>query len=168
MGRERSLSCTARRALVAVAIVVAVVAVPALDSALHLTDSVADGRSSASVALRAGVDPNGMLEEVESQLEENLAEPSSDFIEEVGLLEGARDVLVAEDGQVVGYLVDGQSGEVLERVRVLLVGKGWTGVSLGSLEGETYIKTGGLYRWLLVTTTQSGSATSVVLRSVRS
>ncbi len=84
------------------------------------------------------------------------------FDREIGLLPGARDVRVS--GAVVGYVVEGESGDALDALCAHMEERGWTCVLLGGVEGATFVKRTGACAWVLGTCTQTGSATSVVLR----
>lgn len=163
-----SLGVRSRRLACAVAIVAFVVAFPVvLDAAMNVWGHEGSGRQAQTPAafprLDAG-DPLGSLDALEEKLDAVGGEVGSAFMEEVGLLPGASDVRVSNGGAVVGYSVEGDASDAIARIDTDLSEKGWTGVSLGELEGETFVKKEGVYRWMLVTATQVGESTSVVER----
>ena len=86
------------------------------------------------------------------------------FADEVGCPEGAHDVRVSASGKVVGLLLDGQEGAVMEELARRLAERGWTEVPLGSVPGATFVKRDGACTWMLVTCTQVDDVTSVVFR----
>lgn len=88
------------------------------------------------------------------------------FLEEVGVLPGAQDIRSMGNGTVVGYVVDGESQEVMDLLDESLRKRGWKAVPMGLEGGATFIKSGGRCTWALATCTQMGSSVSVVLRSV--
>lgn len=91
---------------------------------------------------------------------------SETFKQEVGMPHAYRDFRASDDGTVASCLVDAPSGSVSDDVLLQMIGKGWSDIPLGSIEGATYVKAGGRYTWMLVTCTQVGEATNVVYRSV--
>ena len=151
----------------AVAIVAAVVfAVPAADAFM----SAGGGEDAATVpqaALRAeSVLGASSAEEALGALEGIVVQAPSElpdwFLAEVGTLPGARDVRVACEGKVVGYVVDCDVAEALASLEGHMGSLGWTAVSLGQVDGFTFMKPSGRCMWALVTCTQVDGATSVV------
>lgn len=130
------------------------------------------GTSDASVVPQAsaGLDAASLLEggdpeAVLTRLEETAAieqEAPQWFQRELALPSEARDVRTS--GSVVSYIVEGESGQALEKVKALMAAKGWTCVPLGQAEGATFLKETGSCTWALATCTQVGSATNVVFR----
>lgn len=88
------------------------------------------------------------------------------FEQEIGLLAGARDVRVSEDGCVVGYVMDESPPETFERLCMHMRGAGWTEVPLGNIMGATFIKEEGSCTWALASCVEVGCSTSVVFRCV--
>lgn len=150
-------------------------AVPVVDMALGAAGGQkADDACQASVKLAAAPlahaqDPEAALDEIERQLQEAGSRQLPDgFQDEIGILDGAREVCVDSSQCVVGWVVSGGEQEALSQMEQLLQPKGWTAVPLGQVTGATFVKKEGTYQWLLVTCTQVGDDTSVVARVVKS
>ena len=128
-------------------------------------------RAAADGGIRAadiigGSDVEKALERMEGIARADGGELPAYFGEEIGLVEGARDVRVDAAGRIVGYTVDAPVEEAFGRVRERMARAGWSEVSLGGAEGSTFVKGDGKCAWTLVTCTQVGNATGVVFRSV--
>ena len=164
----------ARRLLKAIAIVVAlVVAAPFIDSVAKVAspqlDTAAQSAFSEGLDARAIIGAKGADEALEQI--ERAGEPAGRavprvFSDEIGMLPGARDVRVNEDGSVIGYLVEEDARTVFDAVSAAMEARGWSSVALGEEGAATFVKSGGHCTWALVTCTQTGAATSVVVRSV--
>ena len=74
---------------------------------------------------------------------------------------------VSDDGMVVGFAIDGEPDEAIASIDEIMETKGWTAVDLGGIDGKTYVKNEGLYTQVVMTTTQVGGSTSVVMRCMR-
>lgn len=155
----------------AVAIVVALVAAAPITgiafgslSGSHV-QAIADGGIRAADIVEEG-DAGKTLSRIEELAEASRAQLPAYFEEEIGLLDGARDVRADETGRVVGFLVDKSSRDAFDCVRENMVRAGWSEVSLGGAEGSTFVKEGGSCAWALVTCTQVGQVTAVVYRCV--
>ncbi len=124
--------------------------VPSVDSAGIKARNVIDVQS-----------VDDLLANIESLSNQEESLPSW-FENEIGLLPYARNVRVS--GSVVGYVVDEECSAALILLQQSLSEKGWKAVSLGEVEGATFIKSSGVCTWALVTCTQIDNATSVVVR----
>ena len=180
---RRTVSVPRTRRMRAVAIVAALVlAAPAVDAVLRAAPPPGgDARGSPVAGLDANAlagagGPEAFLDRLEALADAgaqtsgaaNGASVPGAFAREIGFLDGARDVRVSEGGAVVGYLVEGDAEEVLERLNCNMEALGWTCVPLGEQWGSTYVKGGGACTWALASCTQVGTATSVVVRCVAS
>lgn len=160
-----------KRLAMAVAIVVVLVAaVPITGIAFEAlsgspAQAVADGGIRAADIVGEG-DAGETLNKIEELADASQAKLPAYFEEEIGLLDGARDVRANDTGRVVGFLVDGSSHEAFDCVRENMIRTGWSEISLGETEGATFVKEGGSCTWALVTCTQVGPATAVVYRCV--
>lgn len=157
----------ARRAASAAALVAALLALVALS-----------GQACGGQAGRGPVSPAGFTARVLSQHEDPVeallaleaatapdgAAPPA-FEREIGLPAGCRDIRSAQDGSVVGYTVDCDSARALREVGSLMAQRGWTEVPLGQAQGASFLKRDGELGWAVVTCTQVGASTSVVVRS---
>ena len=159
------------RSVRALAIVLAIVLmVPGVEAVARFTHSanaqtVSTSKLSASSLIDA-FDAEASLDRIEQAAAiEGRALPSS-FGEEIGVLPGARDIRMNENGSVVGYVVDCEGEETLSQLREHMEQKGWTAIDLDEACGATFVKAGGSMTWALATCTQLGSATSVVIRCV--
>ena len=149
-------------------VAIAVSSVPLADllhSSAHAQASVDAGSAGVDVGALAGA---GDIESALAALDEladigSSGAVSAEFEREIGLLPGAHDVLIS--GSVVGYLIEGESAQVEQELQVHMAARGWTSVPLGELEGATFVKPSGDCTWALVTCTQVGDVTSVVVRS---
>lgn len=165
-----SLSVSTRRRVRAIALVAGLlVAIPA--SGLVVDSGYGVARAQASDGLRAssvidGLDPYGSLERIEQVAAGAEASLPPYFEEEIGLVEGARDLRADSSGLVVGYVLDMPCDQAAKAVSAHMEEAGWSEVELGGVSGATFVKEGGSCTWTLVTCTQAGSATSVVYRSV--
>lgn len=157
------------RLVVASAFVAAIVfAVPAADAVFFSHGSVG-GAADAIAGIRAKpILQAGGLDEVLKAIEQTAAQDEgpvpSWFQVEVGFLPGARDVRVENENQVVGYVVDCNAGQALQRLKAHMEALGWKGVALGQVDGFTFVKSSGTCTWALVTCTQVATATSIVVR----
>ena len=169
-----------RRLAKALAITMALVfCVPAVE-ALADAGSVPESEPGSSVAAfegprRVGIDAQALIGQGDAyafltRLEEaslpNEPVLPQAFMLEVDLPRRYRDLRATEDGTVIGCVVDAPINVVEQDVRSRMSAKGWSEVSLGAVEGSTYIKSGGICTWVLVTYTQVGDATNVVYRCV--
>jgi hypothetical protein len=111
--------------------------------------------------------PDAALDEIEARLDGIASTAPVQFAEEVGLPTNARNVRVSDDGMVVGFSVDGEPDEAIASIDEIMETKGWTAVDLGGIDGKTYVKNEGLYTQVVMTTTQVGGSTSVVMRCMR-
>lgn len=159
------------RSVRALAIVLAIVLmVPGVEAIARFAHSanaqtVSTSELSAS-SLIDSFDAEASLERIEQAASiEGRALPPS-FGEEIGMLPGARDIRMNEDGSVIGYVVDREGDETLSQLRKHMEQKGWTAVDLDEACGATFVKAEGSITWALATCTQVGSATSVVIRCV--
>lgn len=160
-----------QRLLMAAVIVVALVATVPITSLVFKdvpspsAQAMADGGIHAASIVDEG-DADGTLNRLEKLAEASQTQLPAYFEEEIGLLDGARDVRADDTGRVVGFLVDITSHEAFGCVRENMAKAGWSEISLGDAEGATFVKEGGACTWALVTCTQVGSATAVVYRCV--
>lgn len=159
------------RPLKAAAIVLAIVlAVPGIDSLVRFASS-AQVANAASNGIDAGYltgaeDPQASLGRIEELAEAKGASIPQVFSEEVGFLPDACDIRANADGSVVGYAVPHDCADALDLLVEQMETAGWATVSLGEVEGATFMKREGSCHWALATCTQVGSSTSVVVRSV--
>ena len=161
------------RALKALALVMAVLLmVPGVEALLKVAwppskaVAVAEGIDSQAL-LRVG-DPFEALDRLDGVADAGNGDVPAELSEEVGLLPGARDVRVDATGAVLGYVVPGESSAVERLLCDRMKSFGWSAVSLGGVEGATYLKSQGTFTWALVTCTQVDDTTSVVVRCMRS
>ena len=169
---SRTIATQHRRLAVAVVIAAAIVFAPLVaDRILKEAGLVSPDAQVSSVggldawAILEGEDAEEVLARLEKAAEpDGLEAVPSAFLDEVGILPEARDVRASGDGAVVGYVVDADVGDVLACVLEHMQARGWTGVSLGGVDGYTFLKGSGRYTWALATCTQVGNATSVVMR----
>ena len=117
-------------------------------------------------ALVGAADPFTAVERIRSASHADDARLPDYFQAEIGLVEGARDVRVGDGGTVVGFSIDEPADRALQLVSSHMGQVGWHGLQLGGGLGATFVKQEGECTWTLVTCTQTGSATSVVYRSV--
>ncbi|MBQ9000582.1 MAG: hypothetical protein IJ087_01860 [Eggerthellaceae bacterium] len=160
------------RALKAVAVVMALLLmVPGIDAIARVTGgSAAYGAASGGIDSRALVqmdDPFAALDRVEGVADAEGAEVPEAFDREVGLLPGAQGLRVDATGDVVGYEVPGSAADASNRLAECMKERGWRAVSLGGLDGATFVKTSGELAWALATCTQVDDSTSVVVRCMR-
>ena len=168
------LSTHNARLVAAAAIVAAIVFAAPVANALGFPDAgeagLAGGSARTRMALRAdevisASSADEAIERLERVASQGEAEAPEWFLAEVGLLPDARDVRVDDSGQVVGYVVDCRVDETLDSLNTLMESRGWTAVPLGQVDGFTFIRQSGSCTWALVTCTQVGAATSVVIRT---
>ena len=166
---QTASSTTQRRRLVlASAIVVAIVFAPAaVELALpeQAVEEVAQDSSMIPVEWGSST-PESALNEIESFLDGTASTVPIQFEEEAGLPPGARDVRVSNGGKVIGFIVDGEPGEAVAAIDGLMETKGWTPVDLGGISGKTYVRNGGSFAQIVMTATQIGGSTSIVMRCV--
>ena len=159
-----------RRVKAAVIVAAIVAAVPMVEMAVQPrafsqgAATFADGLDAAYLVEPADADV--ALARIEDAASAGGADVPEAFSREIGFLPQARDIRSGGDGAVVGYIVPLESEVAAGQLAEHMAARGWTAVSLGSLEGATFVKREGTYRWALATCTQVGSATSVVMRSV--
>ena len=106
------------------------------------------------------------VEDMASKGEE--AKPPEAFSREIGFLRSAKDIRFDESRMVVGYAVEGGAQEVLSDLTAHMESRGWTTVTLGGVDGATFVKPSGAYTWALATCTQIGESTSIVMRCMSS
>lgn len=161
----------AKRAIAASAIVCAMIfTVPCADMLVRnargqnaLPTTAPEGID--AMSLTFGKDALSAIDRIERFASgDETAELPTAFADEVGFPEGARDARVSASGKVVGFLMDGEEGAVMEELSEWLVERGWTEVPLGSVAGATFMKRDGACTWMLVTCTQVDGVTSVVFR----
>lgn len=117
-----------------------------------------------AASLLEGGGPDEALARIEELAARTEALPEW-YESEIGILPGARDIRVS--GPVVGYIVEGDCEAALDDAAALMESRGWTCVSMGDVNGATFVKKSGTCSWALVTCTQAGHATSVVTRYLR-
>ena len=158
-------------------IVAAIVALPALCVALAGGAPASEGGMqdvpggasesaagfAASQFMQAG-DPFDMLDQIDASLAVGLSPPSGRFVEEAGFPSDAQELRSNGDGSVASCVLEADEEAALDAVAETLGAKGWVGVPLQGVVGATYVKSSGRLRWMLVTCTQAGDATSVVYR----
>ena len=152
-----------------IAIVVAIVFCPAAIGLVlpgQTTEESMRARSAFSLAQDAST-PDAALDEIEARLDGAASTAPAQFAEEAGLPFGARDVRVSDDGMVVGFSIDDEPDEAIATIDEIMEAKGWTAVDLGGIDGKTYVKNEGLYAQVVMTATQVGGSTSIVMRCVR-
>lgn len=158
-----------RRLVLAVVIVVAIVFGPATIG-LVLPEQTAGENAHAFSEFSFGLDagtPEEVLDEIEARLDGATSTAPVQFTDEVGLPSGAQDVRVSDDGTVVGFSVDGESDEAIASIDEIMETKGWTAIDLGGIDGKTYLKNEGPYSQVVMTATQVGGSTSIVMRCMR-
>ena len=170
--RGLPLSIQNGRLVLAIAIAVAIVFAPAVIDKLFNLSSSAETASEETIGLadealvsnQEGRTPDEVLDRAEELLGETLLPMPPWFSEQVGLPSGAREVRVSADGAVVGFILDGSPDSAVDDVDNRMRAHGWTSADLGGIDGKTYIKTSGKSEWIVMTATQVGSSTSVVMR----
>ena len=160
------------RALKAVAIVMALLLmVPGVEAIVRVAGGTAAYGSTAggidAQSLVQAPDPFAALDRVDEFVAAGNADVPEEFSREIGFLPGASDIRVDATGSVVGYAVAGDAGEALDGLVAHMEARGWTAVSLGGVDGATFVKEGGSCTWALATCTQVDDATSVVVRCMR-
>lgn len=108
-------------------------------------------------------DPYAALDQLEECASVE-AQPPDAFMREAGFPSGAREQHADTSGMVVGCTLDSPEDVSFAAVCDVLAAKGWACVPLQGMSGATFVKRGGGLRWMLVTCTQVGEATSVVYR----
>lgn len=164
----RIVGVQTRRLAIACAIVVFIVALPPMTGAVM--NGIRGGsaeRVGQSKIVQVGSDPYDVLDRTQELVESTLGSPPETFMREVGLLPDAYNVRVSRDGDIIGYEVELDPAEASRQLDALLEDAGWVSVPLGGVDGATYLKSEGEYRWMLVTTTWVGTSTSVVVRCPR-
>ena len=157
-----------RRLVLAIAIVVVIVFCPALIGLVlpeWTTEESVQVHSAFSFAQDAST-PDAALDEIETQLDRTASAIPEQFAEEAGLPSGARNVRVSDDGMVLGFSVDGEPDEAIASIDEIMKAKGWVAVDLGGIDGKTYLKNEGPYTQIVMTATQVGGSTSIVMRCV--
>ena len=166
MTKTSSSATQSRRLVLAIAIVAAIVFCPAAIGLVlpeQMTGESARPHSAFSFAQDAGT-PDAALDEIEARLDGVASTVPVQFAEEAGLPSDARDVRVSDDGTVVGFAVDSEPDEAIASINEIMETKGWTAIDLGGIDGETYVKNEGPYAQVVMTATQVGGSTSVVMR----
>lgn len=157
------------RLVTAIALVAVVVfAVPTVDAVFFSRGGMA-GIAETGAGLQAEPILNAgnideVLESIEQAVVQDEGEAPDWFEAEVGLLPDARDIRVGNSGKVVGYVVDCDTEQARASLKEHMEELGWKCVSLGQVDGFTFIKSSGACTWALATCTQVASATSVVIR----
>ncbi|MDO4290911.1 MAG: hypothetical protein Q4C41_06760 [Eggerthellaceae bacterium] len=95
-------------------------------------------------------------------------EAPSWFVDEVLSLEGACGVMALDDWSVVGFSTEETADEALARRTQEMQGKGWFGYESGIEGVVTFTKGEGACTWAMLSCTQVGDETSVVVRVRRS
>ena len=171
--REDNLERSHAKRLIAAVVVVAVIVFSpiAIDSAFNTAEAEESDAMSANAegldaqALIGGKDASTVLEELEDAAKaDGFKAVPPVFFDEIGFLPDARDVRVSADGAIVGYVVDDGVEEALANLLLHMEARGWAGVSLGGVDGYTFLKDSGQCTWVLATCTQVGDVTSVVMR----
>ena len=157
------------RRIRAVVLIAALVGIPFVGDFVNDDSRKNDARQSGNAAALhtegwTGGSVAALLDGVEERLANSIGAVPEAFEREIGLLPNARDVRVSDDGQVVGYVVEGAERVVAADVEALLLGKGWAALPLEGVSGATFVKNSGSLRWALATCTQVSSAVSVVTR----
>lgn len=75
----------------------------------------------------------------------------------------AHELRATSDGAVVGYVLSADASTAFSRADAAMRQAGWTGYALGGIAGATYRKADGALHWALLSCTQVGDATSVVI-----
>lgn len=86
------------------------------------------------------------------------------FSGEVFSGEGFDEVLVAEDGAVVGFVGRGSSAEVFSQLSDELVSKGWLPIESEQKTMGTFVKKYGTYTWLMLACSGVDEKVSVVIQ----
>ena len=123
---------------------------------------------SASIGLDAssiewGGDPYAALDRLE-ELATAEAQPPGVFVREAGFPSDVREQHADTSGMVIGCTLDSPEDIAFAAVCDVLAMKGWACVPLQWVSGATFVKREGELRWMLVTCTKIGEATSVVYR----
>lgn len=90
------------------------------------------------------------------------------FVGEVLSLEGTRSVMALDDWSVVGFSTEETADEALARRTQEMQEKGWFGYESGVEGVVTFTKGEGTCTWAMLSCTQVGDETSVVVRVRRS
>lgn len=86
------------------------------------------------------------------------------FAEELFALSDMREVMANDAWTVVGFTLTGSAEQAFDEVSSRLAEKGWQGLESGVSGITTFFKEGGAVQWVMVSCTQVGEETSVVLR----
>lgn len=167
MSSDVAVPRAARALAITLALVLLVPAVGALGELVHDPVEYIGGMDEGGISARKiveGGDPSVVLLRVEEAAKAGSVEAPVWFATEVGVPSDFRDFRVDSSGEVVGFVVDGEPREVMSALGERMVEAGWSMVSLGGVEGATFMKEGGECTWLLVSCVQVGDATSVVFR----
>ena len=108
----------------------------------------------------------GILDRLEKRAADADVQPPQDFEREIGLPLTCRSIRVDEANKVVSCVADGDSDDVLASETRRMQERGWRAITLGAVEGATFVKADGSLAWCLVTCTQVGPSTSIVYRSI--
>ena len=106
------------------------------------------------------------LERLEAQIDTGEPNLPDAFSHEIGTLPDARDLRANAEGTVISYLVEGDEDATLKRIVDSLESKGWISVPLGGACGASFVKDSGACTWAVVSCTEVGDSTSVVIRSL--
>ena len=158
-----------RRLVLAIAIVAVIVFSPAAIGLVLPEQTMEEGveaRSAFSFGRDAST-PDVALDEIEARLDGAVSIVPAQFAEEAGLPPDVRDVRVSDDGMVIGFAIDGETDEAVASVDEFMETKGWTAIDLGGIDGKTYVKNEGPYSQVVMTATQVGGSTSIVMRCMR-
>ena len=155
------------RALIIVGILVC--AVPVSELVLQSTEgsNKSEPLVIQGLEMEGAADPFAALSKIEQKASSHQGRMPAELVEEMGILPGASELKVDAGNDVVGYVVAGDAETISREVDWMMAERGWAGVDLGLLDGATYMKDEGGFRWALVTCTQVGSKTSVVVRFAR-
>ncbi len=86
------------------------------------------------------------------------------FVDEIMPLREGVDGVATSNWSIVGLFEDGCISEVLDGFSETFAEKGWRGYESGMDGAATYVKEEGLCSWMMMTCTEVGDMTSVVLR----
>ena len=155
------------RALIIVGVLVC--AVPVSELVLQSIEGASKSESFVvqGLEMEGAADPFAVLSKIEQKASNHQGRMPAEVVEEMGVLPGASELKADAGNDVVGYVVAGDAESISREVDRMMVERGWAGVDLGLLDGATYMKDEGEFRWALVSCTQVGSKTSVVVRFAR-
>ena len=108
--------------------------------------------------------PFQTLSNVDSFLSTDVEELDSDYVSEIGVLDGAFSIRSYCSGAVVGYSIHGSAETTVSKVEALMKERGWIGIPMRGIEGVSFSKDFGKLRWAVVTVDHSESISHVVVR----